>query len=523
MRPLDFLDLAADTYADRIALVIGDTPYTYAQVNALSHSLARGLQAHGLRAQDRIAIYSSSDARAFLCMFAIMRAGGVVVPVNAAMSLDSSRAFLSHVQARWLFAPEALIDRASELQAGVPSLTNIWSLGLDPNSDRPSLASLQRDGGRGQAAEWADSTGNLDRIVTIAPTSGTSGLAKGVAIRTAAYTSYLEAYRRFLAYDDDRPVSLTASQLTPASLGMAVVMYSLGACQRVMPTFNATHVLETIETRRVTHLWLPPTGLAALLNCSDRSRRDLSSLRALVTGGASVSPAHLREAATAFGASVCHTYGQMETGTLAWLDSRAIGRAVAGDHPERLASCGRINDMMRVAVMDSEGELLPSGRVGEVVARGRGISEYFGDPVLTVAARRHGWHRTGDLGYIDADRYLFIVGRIKDLVITGGCNVRPAEVERCILDMPEVDSCAVVGLPDDLLGEVVTAVVVTKTAARLSADEVNRHCRNRLGAMQAPKRILFRNELPMTAAGKIDKIALRATLLPETALVGHVS
>jgi fatty-acyl-CoA synthase len=508
LRPLDFFEVAASAYRDRVALVDGGVQRSYAQVDLTTRRLARALRDCGVADEDRVALYSWSDARVLPCMVAVMRAGGVLVPINAALSADSVVAFLKVVKPRSLvYHPRAraAVDRIRSAVGGIASVLSLdeaagegWRAG--PSTDEDALP------------DWGDSCGNAQRIVTIVQTGGTTGTAKGVTIRTAAYTSYIEAYRRFLHFDDDEPVCLTTSQLTPAALGMIFVMSTLGARHIVMPTFSASAALDSIERHRVTHLWLPATGLHALLEHPRLHRCDLASVRAVIVGGSAVARADLAKAVETFGPCVRHSYGQVETGILAWLDERTIARAVAGDHPERLGSCGRINEAMRVAIVDGRGTLAPPGVVGEVVARGRGVSDYVDDPELTAATRRSGWHHTGDLGYIDADGFLFLVGRLKDVILTGGATVYAAEVEATLLELASVEECAVVGTPDALLGEVVTAVIAPRTPEPPSAADIGAYCRLRLGGVKSPKRIEFWRQMPKTAAGKIDKRAIRVAL-----------
>jgi acyl-coenzyme A synthetase/AMP-(fatty) acid ligase len=360
---------------------------------------------------------------------------------------------------------------------------------------------------------WADACGSLDRPVTIVHTGGTTGAGKAVVVHATAYGAYLEGYRRFLGYDDAHPVCLSASQFTPASIGLAFAQFTLGACQTSMTTFAVTEVLSRIERLRVTHMWVPAAALTTMLAHPRLADFDLSSLRALVVGGSAIPAAQLTRAVEIFGPRVCHSYGQIETGILAWLDGDAIGRAVAGDHPERLASCGRLNPSMRVAVMDEGGRLVPPRTAGEIVARGRGVSPYLDQPDATAAARRGGWHHTGDLGYLDDDDYLFIVGRVKDVIITGGSNVYPSEVESVLAELPQVADSMVVGLPDDVLGEVIAAVVVKRAGTSLSHDDILLHARRRLGPVKSPKRIEFWDALPRTAAGKADRRQVRQALV----------
>jgi acyl-coenzyme A synthetase/AMP-(fatty) acid ligase len=500
MRPLDFIDQAIDRYADRVAFVDTGATYSFRELGRLSSALASALAARGVTARDVVAIWSWSDPWALVCAIGSMRLGAVFALVNAAAGIDENLSYVRSLAPRCVFVhPNVDVARVrGELAEGTLIVCLHESLGgLD-------VSRLVREATGLPPTDWGDVYGSPDHPVAIAPTGGTTGRAKAVVITCAAYTNYIEAYRRFLRDDDDHPVCLTASQLTPATLSIAVVMCTLGARQLFRARFSATDVSETIGASLVTHMWLPPTGLAALVSRAESQVRIAPALRALVVGGAAASFGQLQKAIEMFGPVICHSYGQMETGTLAWMDQGTLAAAIGGERAERATSCGRINPMMRVAIMHDDGRLLPPMATGEIVARGRGVCDYLDGRALTDAARANGWHHTGDLGFLDADGYLFVVGRTRDLIVTGGCNVYPSRVEAAILELPEVHECAVVGLRDPLLGEIPVAVIVAERGA-VSVESVAAHCRKRLGSIGTPRRIELWRRLPHTAAGKIDK------------------
>ena len=184
--------------------------------------------------------------------------------------------------------------------------------------------------------------------------------------------------------------------------------------------------------------------------------------------------------------------------------------AAAGDHPERLASCGKPTSAVRLAIMDDEGKILPARTCGEIVARGTLVSDgYYKMPEATAEIRTHDWHHTGDVGYMDEEGYVYIVDRKKDMIISGGFNVYCAEVEAAIMALPPVHECAVIGVPHDTWGEAVTAVVVLQEGNSLTEAEIVAHCKAKLGGVKTPKSVELRAEIPKTAAGKIDRKALR--------------
>jgi len=279
----------------------------------------------------------------------------------------------------------------------------------------------------------------------------------------------------------------------------------------VLPAFDPQAVLENIPNHRVTHMFLPPTALYALLAHPRVEDFDYSSLRRMLIVAAPVSPDKLKEAVKVFGPCVCQSYGQTEAPMyMTWLDPGTLAAAAAGNHPERLRSCGRPTLAVRLAIMDDEGELLPPGQAGEIVARGALVSAgYYNLPEATAEIRTHGWHHTGDIGYRDEDGFFYIVDRKKDMIITGGFNVFCGEVEACVMELPQVRDCAVIGVPDAKWGEAVKAIVVLRSGESLTDEAIIAHCKARLGGVKAPKSVDFATEIPKTPAAKTDKKALR--------------
>jgi acyl-CoA synthetase (AMP-forming)/AMP-acid ligase II len=278
-----------------------------------------------------------------------------------------------------------------------------------------------------------------------------------------------------------------------------------------MPGFDALEVLRNIERFRVTHMFLPPTALYALLAHPQLGNFDYSSLRVFLLVASPVSPDKFKKAVEVFGPCVCQSYGQTEAPMLlTWLDQKTVAAAAAGDHPERLRSCGKPTSAVSLALMDDDGHILPPNKPGEIVARGSLVTRgYYKLPEATAEIRSHGWHHTGDLGYRDEDGYFYIVDRKKDMIITGGFNVFCAEVEAGVMELPQVHECAVIGVPDEKWGEAVKAIVVLRSGESLTEEAIIAHCRARLGGVKAPKSVTFAGEIPKTPAGKTDKKALR--------------
>jgi acyl-CoA synthetase (AMP-forming)/AMP-acid ligase II len=255
-------------------------------------------------------------------------------------------------------------------------------------------------------------------------------------------------------------------------------------------------------------MYLPPTALYGLLGSHHLGDYDYSSLKIFILVGSPVSPEKLRIAVETFGPCMCQCYGQVECPMIVtWLPPEIVAAAARGDHPERLASCGKATRSVQVGIMDDDGNLLPNGEAGEIVVRGPLVSHsYFEKPEATAEVRTFGWHHTGDVAKRDDEGYLYIVDRKKDMVVTGGFNVFTTEVEAAITELSEVKECAVIGIPDEKWGESVHAIVV---AQGIEPAQIISHVKERLGSVKAPKTVEFTDAIPRTAAGKMDKKALR--------------
>lgn len=507
MRAIDYFDRGHDFDPARTAIVDGARRWTFAQVSALTRQCALAMAAGGFARQDTVAIYTPNSGEALIALLSHWRAAGKHIPVNTRNAIDANVAYLNYVRCSWLFYHSTLATDVAQLKARVPSLKHFVCLDATHDGD-PSLADFLAEHRAEDFVDDADAFGNPTDIVGIFPTGGTTGPSKGVNVTNIGWGTMVEVAGNVMGGRTDDPVALVVAPITHAAGPVALSTLSLGATQVILPGFDADTVLRQIEAHRVTHMYLPPTALYGLLGSSLLGRTDTSSLRIFILVGSPVSPDKLRQAVEAFGPCMCQCYGQVEAPmVLTWLPPEVVAAAAAGNHPERLASCGKPTYPVRVAVMSDDGAILPTGEAGEIVARGALVSrDYFEKPEATTEVRTHGWHHTGDVGRFDADGFLYIVDRKKDMVVTGGFNVFSAEVEAAIMELAPVRECAVIGLPDEKWGEAVHAVVV---ADGIDKAAIIAHAKARLGSVKAPKSVAFVPAIPRTAAGKMDKKALR--------------
>jgi len=511
MRAIDYFDKAADANLDGTAIVGPECRYSYREARSITKRIARAMWSHGLRGGEQCAgIYSHNDARVLLCMLGIMRAGAVWVPMNYRNAIDANVEYMNYVEMAGLFYHSSFRENAAEIKSRVPSLRKLICLDADDGGN-PSLEAFMASGDETVEFEWVDEYGNLDHLVGLVPTGGTTGPAKGVRVTNQSWGTMTEMATQYWRGNGVNPVCLNTAPLSHAAGVLAFTMCALGATNVIMPKFDALEVLRNLERYAVTHLFLPPTALYNLLAHPKIRDFDYSSLQVFLLAGSPVSPDKLKQAVEIFGPCVCQSYGQTEAPMLlTFLDAQTLAAAAAGDHPERLASCGRPTSAVRLAVMDDGGQILPARAHGEIVARGTLICDgYHKMPEATAEIRKHGWHHTGDVGYMDETGYVYIVDRKKDMIITGGFNVYCAEVEAAIMALPQVHECAVIGVPHDTWGEAVTAMIVLRDGASLAEGEVIAHCRDKLGAVKSPKSVKFCSEIPKTPAGKIDRKTIR--------------
>ena len=509
MRTIDYFDKSAQLHPQRVALVDGETRLTYAELQAQSHRLAGALAAAGLAWQEPAAILSPNHASVLVALLGIWRAGAVWIPVNSRNALDANIAYLNYVRAALLFYHSSHAEDAARIAAEVPSVRRMVCLDAADGAT-PSLDAFLEAGGEGPYPDLGDPIGDPAALVAIIATGGTTGPAKGVRIPNRSWGTLLETIGALMPAED--PVCLASAPLTHAAGPVAAAALAMASTVVVLPRFEAEAVMAAIQHHRVTHMFLPPTALYAMLSHPRVREFDYSSLKYFLLAGSPVSPDKLRQAVEVFGPCMCQSYGQTECHMIAtWLPPEVVAEAARGNRPGRLLSCGRASYPVRVEIMDEEGRLLPPGEVGEIVARGGLVGDgYFEMPQATAEARAFGWHHTGDVGRRDEDGFFYIVDRKKDMIVTGGFNVFSAEVEAAVMELDAVRECAVVGVPDEKWGEAVTAIVALNDGASVGEAQIIAHCKARLGSVKAPKAVHVWPEVPRTAAGKFDKKAIRA-------------
>jgi fatty-acyl-CoA synthase len=510
MRAIDYFDRGHDRDPHRIALIDAESgdALSFAETKHQTEQLAAALYANGFANQQPVALYAPNSAQLMVVLLSIWRANGQWVPVNTRNAIDANAAYLKYVRCEWLFYHSSLAHEVDELRALCPLLKHVICMDRHLDAD----VSLTEFIGTTTAADFIepviDAFGNLTDLVGIFPTGGTTGPSKGANVNNLGWGTMIETAADAMGGRTDNPVALVSAPITHAAGPIALSTLSLGATQVILPGFDAERVLRTVAERKISHMYLPPTALYQLLASPEIKAHNYASLRIFILVGSPCSPEKLRLAVDTFGPCMCQSYGQVECPMIVtWLPPEIVAAAAMGDHPERLASCGKPTRSVKVAVMDDDGNLLPTGQAGEIVVRGALVSHsYFEKPEATEEIRQFGWHHTGDVAKFDADGFVYIVDRKKDMVVSGGFNVFTTEVEAAITELAQVRECAVIGIPHEKWGEQVHAMVV---ADGITDAEIIAHAKQRLGSVKAPKSVEFVAAIPRTAAGKMDKKALR--------------
>ncbi|MEQ1494616.1 MAG: AMP-binding protein [Novosphingobium sp.] len=509
MRSIDYFDRGHDRNPDRLAIVdtASGLKLTFAEVKALTEQIAAALQRGGFQSQDLLGLYGPNDGMLLVVLLAMWRANGKWIPVNTRNAIDANAGYINYVRCQWLFYHSSKAGEVAELRALCPTLTNFVCLdqacGIDPSLDQFVAGVTPQD----FIEPECDAFGNMMDLVGIFPTGGTTGPSKGANVTNLGWGTMIETAADAMGGRTGNPVALVSAPITHAAGPIALSTLSLGATQVILPGFDAEDVLSAIADYQITHMYLPPTALYQLLSSPEIGRHDYSSLKIFILVGSPCSPEKLRQAVEVFGPCMCQSYGQVECPMIvAWFPPEDVAR-FAYEAPEKLASCGKVTRSIKVALLDDDGNHAALGESGEICARGVLVSHsYFEKPEETAEVRKFGWHHTGDVGKFDADGYLYIVDRKKDMVVTGGFNVFTTEVEAAITELAEVRECCVFGIPHDKWGEQVHAVVV---ADGIDEAAIITHTKARLGGVKAPKSIAFIDSIPRTAAGKMDKKALR--------------
>ena len=500
-------DWAVDHYADRIAAVMGDQKLTYRELRDKANQLGNALLMMGAKKGDRVATLIANSVESIVLDYGLAKAGlaqvilheGTVVPADNAYMANDSEASVLIYQARY----------SAHVEEMRPQLETVKHfLCISEGGDIPSYGSNFYQAISSQPTTDPAVEVNEEDVISIYYTGGTTGVPKGClhASKNRVYT-YLTALAEI-----GLGIRQTFLHVAPMSHASNVFMLPVclrGGTQVILDTFNPELFLQTVEREKVTATFIVPTILYRILDFPDLRKYDTSSLDTVIYGASPIGPERLREAMAAFGPVFVQVFGQTE----APMFITSLGKEdhmIGPGEEERLMSCGKPTLMCQLRLVDDDDNDVPPGAEGEIAAKTPNtMNGYLNKPEETAETLKNGWLHTGDVGRRDEDGYVYILDRKKDMIISGGWNVYPKEVEVTIHEHEAVADVAVIGVPDPSWGESVKAVVVLHQGKTATAEEIIQFCKERKGSIKTPKSVDFVEAMPLTSVGKHDKKALR--------------
>jgi acyl-CoA synthetase (AMP-forming)/AMP-acid ligase II len=500
-------DLSRVQAADRpdaIALDFKDRLTTFGELDERASRVAQGLIALGQSAGARIGYLGKNSDRYCEVLLGAFKARGVVVGVNWRLAAPEMAYVLNDAGCEVLFVTRDYMDMIDRITLDTPKLKTIIAIdGGDP---------------RWESYEgWRDAHPATDPMLPIAAdddviqlyTSGTTGHPKGVRLTNANYLAIFQCLSDMPlgAYTPDDVVLIAMPFFHVAGVNIALLSIGQGARGVILGDIDPQEILRLFEVKRVTYVFLVPAIILFLMQQPNIGNADLSSLKNISYGASPISDAVLLKAQEIFGCEFLQVYGLTETtggGTFLAPEDHAPERG-------RLRSCGKPAPHHEIRILDAGGNQMRQGEVGEIAIRAPNVMKGYWnkDDATAAAIAGEGWFRTGDAGYFDADGYLYIHDRVKDMIVSGGENIYPAEVENALMGHPAVADAAVIGVPDDKWGEAVKAIVVQKPGASATPAEIIAFARDRIAGYKLPKSVDFADSLPRNPSGKILRRELR--------------
>ena len=489
-----------------VALLEGERNMVWAEVGERVSRFAGALREEGIAKGDRVAVLMLNSSRYLELYLAVGWAGAVIVPLNIRWSVAENRDALEDCGAHLLVVDDMFLEAGKTLADAISGLALVYA-----GEGEAPVDIAGYEAWLGASAPIPDAMAGGDELAGIFYTGGTTGRSKGVMLSHRNLTSSALLFLAEGAFPRDA-VYLHAAPMFHLANGAAMYCMLLSAgTNAIIKAFSPDAAAQAIERFRVSHTLLVPTMIQMLVDHPGLAERDFSSLREIVYGASPISEALLNRAMARLpDVRFRQAYGMTELSPLATLllpeDHVGAGRA-KGRH----RSAGRVAVGIEAKIVDVNDQVLPPGTVGEIAIRGDVVMMgYWNRPEETAKAVIDGWMHTGDGGYMDDDGFIYVVDRIKDMIITGGENVYSIEVENVLAQYPGILQCAVIGIPDPQWGEAVHAIVVAKPGTNFAAADLINFCKERIGGYKCPRSIDLRSDpLPMSGAGKILKRELR--------------
>ncbi|NWH09441.1 MAG: fatty acid--CoA ligase [Alphaproteobacteria bacterium] len=499
----DITRVQAQERPDAVAHVYEDRVTTFAELDTRSNQIAHGLSKLDVRPQSRVGYIGMNSDRFFETVYGCFKANAVLVGVNWRLAGPEIVYVLNDAQAEVLFVGAEFVPIIEKIAKELKTVRHFIAV----------------DGGHATWPgfdDWRRLHAPYDPLLSISPeddviqlyTSGTTGHPKGVQLTNANYLAFFDSAERagWASYDPGAVNLIAMPNFHVAGVNMGLVSTAQGAKGIIMKQVDPVKVLDFIERYRIENMFLVPAVIQFLLQVPGIEKRDLSSLRRVFYGASPISDDVLRKAAQVLGCDFTQLYGLTETvGGGTFLPPEAHDPAKG-----KLRSCGVPYPSFEIRVVDAGGQPVKTGEVGEIVMRTPLLMKgYWNKPEATAKAIVNGWFHTGDAGYFDEAGYLFIYDRVKDMIVSGGENIYPAEVENALMSHPAIIDAAVIGVPDEKWGEAVKACVVRKHGVSVNEAEIIAYCRTQIAGYKCPKSVDFVDALPRNPSGKILRRELR--------------
>jgi len=503
------LTKTARLFPDKLAFVYGDRELTYAQFNVRVNRLANVLRGLGIRQGENVAILQYNYPETYEALFACFKNGLGAVPINFRLHPKEVAFIIDHSESKAVILSPEFNESILSVRDRIPKAQHLITTGGAQGELLDYAALLEAE-----SADFVDVDVSPDDLAWLFYTSGTTGMPKGAML---THRNLLAMTMNF--YADIAPgfspddVALHAAPLSHGSGLYGLPNIGKGATNVILASksFDPELVFKTIEKYRVTNMFTAPTMIKMLINHPTVAQYDLSSLRSLNYGGAPMLVEDLKKAIATLGPCLVQLFGQGESPmTISYLPHWAHKVDGTPEEVKRLASAGFARTDVEIKIFDEEDHELSPGRIGEIVTRSDLVMKgYWKNPEATAATIKNGWLHTGDVGYLDEKGYLFIMDRSKDMIISGGENIYPREIEEVLIRHPAVREVSVIGVPDSKWGEAIKAVVALNPGAKATEQELIDFCRDNIASYKKPKSVDFIDELPKSNYGKILKRELR--------------
>jgi fatty-acyl-CoA synthase len=506
MHVIHMFDRSARNFPDALAFSGSGGDITYREAQTLSNRIANAMLQNGMGKGTRFAFISPNNGLAMICMLGAMRANAVWCNINLRDMPDKIVDLLKRGGVELVFYHSMVSKLVPAIRENLENLKEIISIDM-PDENGTYLMDWIKD----LPDIKPDISYHDDDFGVQGCTGGTTGDPK-ITLSTHRWFSWFMLCVATSIHMDTPPVCLTVAPITHGGGALAFYTLTQGGTVLMMAKPELGAILKTIQDKKISTIFLPPTLIYELLKHPNVRDYDYSSLKYIISSAAPIASEKICEVMDVFGPVLAQTYGQTETGPVTFMTPEEYQEAILDDTKRhRLASCGRQSIIVEsMDIVDEDDNPLPPNERGEIVMRGPAeMYQYLNDQEATARIKRNGWHHTGDIGYRDEDGYFYVVDRKRDMVVSGGFNIFPFEIEQVLLSNAAVQDCAVIGVPDNKWGEAVKAMVVLSPGFNETEEDLLAYCKQKLGGMKTPKSIDFLDKLPRSAVGKILKRVLR--------------